>query len=71
MKRLVLSAVTAAALCFVSCSVPMKNEASRPNRLGESFSGEVAITIEKMHAAAEYSQRSEPWFQRRQRDCVI
>jgi len=61
MKRLVLSAVTVAALCFVSCSVPMKNEASRPNRLGESFSGDVAITIEKMHAAGRLERSGGDW----------
>lgn len=61
MKRLVLSAVTAAALCFVSCSVPMKNESSRPNRLGESFAGDVAITIEKMRAAGRLERSGDDW----------
>ena len=62
MKRLVISAFTAAAaLCLAACSMPVGNKASRPNRLGESFSSDVDITIEKMRAEGRLERSGDDW----------
>lgn len=62
MKRLIVFAFTAAAaLCLAACSMPSKNKASRPNRLGESFSSDVDITIEKLKAEGRLERSGDDW----------
>ena len=52
MKKITAFAAAAlsAAVCFTSCSVPMKKDAARKNGLGSSFSADASITIEKLNA---------------------
>lgn len=44
------AAAATAAVCFTSCSVPMKKDSARKNGLGSSFSADASITIEKLSA---------------------
>ena len=44
------AAAVSAAVCFTSCSVPMKNDSSRRNGLAAAFSADASITIEKLSA---------------------
>ena len=44
------AAAVSAAVCFTSCSVPVKNSSSRRNGLASAFSADAVITIEKLTA---------------------
>lgn len=44
------AAAVSAAVCFTSCSVPMKKEQARRNGLSAAFSADASITIEKLSA---------------------
>ncbi|MBR4627163.1 MAG: hypothetical protein IKO47_05615 [Ruminococcus sp.] len=63
MKRLLTFAAAAAlsAQCLVSCSVPLKNDSRRKNGLGNSFTANASVTIDKLKAEGKLSHSGGEW----------
>ncbi len=55
------AAAVSAAVCLVSCSVPMKDDTTRRNGLREPFTANASITIEKLQAEGVLHREGGEW----------